>query len=367
MPLAASWQDARNVLCVRLDALGDVLMTTPAIRALKQPAGRRITLLCSPAGAAIARLVPEIDRTIVYEAPWMKSTANPDRVADQKMIRTLERGHFDAAVVFTVYSQNPLPAAFTCYLAGIPLRLAYCHENPYHLLTDWVPDPEPQKEIRHECRRQLDLVANVGCVAAEEHMSMRVNKPARLAALAWLMEAGVNVDEPWVVVHPGCTAASRRYPAEHFAEVCRLLAMDQGWQIVFTGVREECALIESIQAMAGVETASLAGRLDLEQTAALLEIAPLLIANNTGPVHMAAALGTPVVDIYALTNPQHTPWQVPHRVVSHDVPCRYCYKSICPEGHHHCLRLISPDVVVRSAVDLMEEMRCARSMAEVVE
>src|SRR5690606_17364106 len=85
----------------------------------------------------------------------------------------------------------------------------------------------------------------------------------------------------------------------------------------------------------------------------LLSEARLLVANNTGPVHMAAALGTPVVDLYALTNPQHTPWQVPARVLSHDVPCRNCLKSVCPLGHNDCLRGIEPPAVATAALELM--------------
>jgi ADP-heptose:LPS heptosyltransferase len=90
---------------------------------------------------------------------------------------------------------------------------------------------------------------------------------------------------------------------------------------------------------------------------ALLALAPLLIANNTGPVHIAAAVGTPVVDLYALTNPQHTPWGVPNRVLSHDVPCKYCYKNVCPEEHNNCLRLITPESVVQATYELLHETR----------
>ena len=75
------------------------------------------------------------------------------------------------------------------------------------------------------------------------------------------------------------------------------------------------------------------------------------MANNTGPVHIAAAVGTPVVDLYALTNPQHTPWGVPNRVLFHDVPCKYCYKSVCPQGHHDCLRLVRPEDVVTAVIE----------------
>jgi hypothetical protein len=109
----------------------------------------------------------------------------------------------------------------------------------------------------------------------------------------------------------------------------------------------------------GMPSRSLAGCLDLVELAALLEAAPLLVANNTGPVHVAAAVGTPVVDIYALTNPQHTPWGVPSRVLFHDVPCRFCYKSRCPLGHHACLRQVSPDAVVEAVRDLHAETRAA--------
>ena len=164
MSPTSDWGSCRNVLCVRLDALGDVLMTTPALRALKESAaGRRVTLLTSPAGAAVAPLVPELDACWTYESPWMKATASrPDSREDLAMIERLRAGRFDAAVIFTVYSQNPLAAAFLCHLAEIPLRLGHCRENPYHLPTHWVIDPEPGTVVRHEVRRQLDLVASVG-------------------------------------------------------------------------------------------------------------------------------------------------------------------------------------------------------------
>ena len=143
---AAGWQQAEHVLCVRLDNMGDLLMTTPAIRAVKESRpGRRVTLLAAPSGAAIARLVPEIDDVIVYEAPWMKATApRTDSRPEYAMAERLRQAGLDAAVIFTVYSQNPLPSALLCYLADIPLRLADCHENPYQLLTECVPYPAPQ-------------------------------------------------------------------------------------------------------------------------------------------------------------------------------------------------------------------------------
>jgi len=358
------WDQARNLLCVRLDTLGDVLMTGPAMRALKESLpGSRITLLTSPAGAAVVSMMPEVDRTILYEAPWMKATApGAGGRADYAMARRLRARNFDAAVIFTVYTQSPLPAAFLCHLAGIPLRLAHCRENPYQLLTDWAPELEPECLVRHEVRRQLDLVKSAGCTTREERMRIRIPARSIERMQAALRELGLSGQQPWTLMHPGATAPSRRYPPESFAAVARSLAMG-GWRIIFTGVGGEQELVEGIRAACGGETHSLAGLLTLEETAALISLAPLLISNNTGPVHLAAAAGTPVVDLYALTNPQHTPWSVPCRVLSHDVPCKYCYKSVCPEGHNNCLRLISPDSVVRAAEQLMLEAAAGRAAA----
>ena len=362
MSTTEAWRRATKILCIRLDSLGDVLMTTPAIRALKRSgAERRITLLTSPAGAQVAEMVPEIDQALVYAAPWMKATGpRPDARKEFALIESLRRAHFHAAVVFTVYSQNPLPSAFLCYLAGIPLRLAHCHENPYQLLSDWVADPEPSQLVRHEVRRQLDLVAQVGCRTNDERLSLRVPTAAR-ERVGRLLAALRVKGRRWIVIHPGSTAASRRYPPEQFAEVARLLAQKKRYQVVFTGVAEETELVGRIRAAMRCESHSLCGRLNLGELAALLEAAPLLVSNNTGPVHVAAALGTPVVDLYALTNPQHTPWAVPHRVLSHEVSCKYCYKSVCPAGHHDCLRLVTPAEIVAAAEELLAQRIAARA------
>jgi ADP-heptose:LPS heptosyltransferase len=157
------------------------------------------------------------------------------------------------------------------------------------------------------------------------------------------------------VVHPGSSAASRRYPAESFALACRELSRDHGVQVVFSGEATDRSLVEEVRMRMAAPSVSLAGRLDLAGLAALLAAAPVLLAGNTGPVHLAAAAGTPVVDIYALTNPQHTPWGVPSAVLSNDVPCRWCYKSVCPEGHHLCLRGVEPGAVASAGLRLLRD------------
>ena len=336
----------KSILCVRLDSIGDVLMTTPAMRALRESLGCSITLLTSAAGAVVAPLVPEIDDTLVFAAPWMKASGQQPG-DDRELIAALGARGFDAAVIFTVYSQSALPAAYLCYLAGIPRRVAHCRENPYQLLTDWVSDPEPASLIRHEVRRQLDLVATLGCSTADERLSFRVPVAARASA------AGLRNGKPLVVVHPGASAASRRYPPEHYSRAIDLLVAETGCDAVFTGDAHESGLVEGIRAAMRHRSRALVGELDLGELGALIDEADLLVSNNTGPAHIAAALGTPVVDLYALTNPQHTPWLVPSRVLNHDVPCRNCYKSVCPAGHHDCLRKVPPESVAAAARELL--------------
>ncbi|MBI2383506.1 MAG: glycosyltransferase family 9 protein [Gammaproteobacteria bacterium] len=356
------WSDARRILCVRLDNIGDVLMTTPALRALRESApGRRIALLAARACAELLPLIPEVDEAIVYDAPWVGHAGeDPGPAADATLIEALRGARFDAAAIFTVYSQSALPAALACRLAGIPLRLAHARENPYRLLSHWVAETEPQAQVRHEVRRQLDLVAAVGAAAADERLSFAVQARHRLRAQECLLRLGVAPDSDWVLVHPGASAPSRRYPAELFAAAATLLHRALGCPIVFGGNAAEVPLVNAIRRAARAPMPSLAGALDLAEYGAAIGLARIMVSNNSGPVHIAAALGTPVVDLYALTNPQHAPWGVPHRVLSHDVPCKYCYRSVCPQGHHACLRGVAPHEVAAAAIELFRGGRPRR-------
>lgn len=343
----SDWGAPRRILAVRLDSLGDLLMTTPALRALREaPATEHLALLTSPAGAAAAKLIPGLDTIIRYEAPWMKAGDPHPAEVDHALIRTLSEGRYDAAVIFTVFSQTPFPAAMLAYLAGIPRILAYVRERAYKLVSDAVQETEPEQGIRHEARRLLDLVASRGYQPADERLGIEIPSPAR-AKIAAMAPKG-----PWAVVHPGASAPSRRYPPELFAEALAQLARDNGWRFLLTGSSDEAPLTAVIKHRLGDAATDLAGTLDLEQLAALIEAAPVLITNNSGPAHIAAATQTPVVDLYALTNPQHTPWMVPARVLSHDVDCRWCFASVCKTGHHACLRGVAPQAVAAAALEL---------------
>lgn len=354
-----AWNQADRLLVVRLDALGDMLMSGPAIRALAESRpSRQITVLTSPAGCPAAALLPGVSEILTYEAPWMKATSpRSNAQSDLDLIDGLRREHFDGAVIFTVYSQSALPAALLCFLAEIPLRLAYCRENPYQLLTDWAREIEPEQGVRHEVRRLLDLVATIGCQTTDERIRVHLPGEAGLRTRQMLDFLGIDDGTLWAVIHPGASASSRRYPPAMFAQACRELAIEHGMRLVFTGGKNEQPLVDEIRKAMNAPSDSLVGKLALPELAALLSAAPLLIANNTGPVHLAAAVGCPVVVLYALTNPQHTPWLAPSRVLNHDVPCRWCYKSICPQEHQDCLRKVPPAAVVGAALELLFEFR----------
>ncbi|MFL5728040.1 MAG: glycosyltransferase family 9 protein, partial [Cytophagaceae bacterium] len=260
----AGWNNLKNILCIRLDNLGDVLMTTPAIRALKeQMPGRRITLLSSRAGSTIARYVREIDDIIVFDTPWEK---NPDPAARHfahNLVEQLKQRNFDAAVIFTVYSQNPLPAAMLCYLAGIPRVAGYCRENPYGLITHWIPDEEPVYEIKHEVTRQMDLVKFLGMEAHDDSLSLSVPENTILDTMNRLLKTGIDPDKKWVIIHPGVSEAKRQYPVELFAEAAKTILEDEDMQILLTGTEAEKELTEHIQQTVGPGVFNLAGMLSI--------------------------------------------------------------------------------------------------------
>ncbi|CAH2798940.1 MAG: ADP-heptose--lipooligosaccharide heptosyltransferase II [uncultured Paraburkholderia sp.] len=370
--------DVKRILCVRLDNLGDVLMTTPALHALCSAAsGKHITLLASRSGVALSPFLDDVDDVIEYDAPWVSHPSNCNHVSanDHEVQNRVRRGNFDAAVIFTVYSQSALPAAMFCYTAGIPRRLAHCRENPYALLTDWLRDPEPQQRTRHEVERQLDLVRHVGADSLDTGMRFNVCGEDRRTLEAQLVARGVDPQAGYFVLHPGATAASRRYPAERFGEVAARLAKETGAPVLITGTSGERALAQAVIAGATPATHAslhdLSGTLTLGELAALVERASVLVSNNSGPVHLASALATPVVDLYALTNPQHGPWQTPSRVLFRDVECRWCYRSVCPQAHHACLLGVTLDEVVRAALELdgeaaQRKARCAPAAEAIV-
>ncbi|CAA9452413.1 MAG: ADP-heptose--lipooligosaccharide heptosyltransferase II [uncultured Rubrobacteraceae bacterium] len=342
----------RRVLLVRLDNLGDVLLTTPAFRAVRQALPEaHLALLAGPAGCEVGRLNPDVDETILYHAPnedvYFELPQNPKR--ELAAIKTLEERDFDAAIIFTSYKQSALPAAYLCYLAGIPVRAAGSFEGPGSLLTHRhrYEETVPPK---HETLRGLELTESLSFPPVEPEMVLVPRTEDEEGAAQLLERHGV---ERFVLVHPGASASSRAYPPERYAEVVEELAGQSGLPVLVTGGPNEEDLTRRVAGSAGV---SLGGETSFGVFASLAGRAAVVVTNNTGTTHVASALKRPVVTVFAGTNPaeQWGPWRTPNRLLTHPVPCAPCYKRVCPIGHE-CLTGIAPGIVVDAALRLLHE------------
>jgi lipopolysaccharide heptosyltransferase II len=294
--------------------MGDVLMSTPAYKALTNTIGCEITLLTSHAGRGIAQFIPDIDEVITYDVPWVKGGESSDD-SFFKMVNLLKEKKFDGAIIFTVFSQNPLPSAMLAYLANIPLRLAYCRENPYNLLTHWVPEEEPYTFIRHQVQRDLDLVKTIGASIHDTRLTLMVTDKTWPSIIFKLENIGVDIQKPWIIFHPGVSEFKRQYPKTLWIETGRKIAGILGCPILITGSSDEQNLCKEIADGIGENAFSVAGIFSLEEFIVVQKRASLIISVNTGTIHIAAALRKPVIVLYALTNPQHAPWKTTGKIL----------------------------------------------------
>jgi ADP-heptose:LPS heptosyltransferase len=333
-----------------LDNLGDVLLMTPAFRAVRRALpGAHLALLASPSGCEVGRLDPDIDETILYHAPsedvYFQLPQDPDR--EMAAVETLKKRNFDAAIIFTSYKQSALPAAYLCYLAGVPSRAAGSFEGPGSLLTHRhrYKETVPPK---HETLRGLELTKFLGFPPVEPEMILVPREEDEEGAARLLERHGV---ERFVIVHPGSSAPSRAYPAERYANVVEELAEKGGLSVLVTGGPGEEDLTRQVAGSVGIPVG---GETGIGEFAALVGQAAVVVTNNTGTTHVASAMKSPVVTVFAGTNPpeQWGPWRTPSRLITHPVPCAPCYKRVCPIGHE-CLTGIAPHSVVGAALDLL--------------
>jgi ADP-heptose:LPS heptosyltransferase len=306
-----NWSGCKNILIIRLDNMGDLIMSSPAIRALKETYGCRITVLTSPLAIEAARLIPEIDETIETPVAWVKNLrpASPDELFNLALY--LKSRCFDAAVIFNVYSQNPLPSAILAWMAGIPKRLGYCRENPYDLLNFWVPDKEPYSCILHQVERDLALVKHIGVVTENTLIKLNIPSEAITSAQQKLNEI-ITPGSDYILLHAGVSELKRAYPTEKWIELAKLLVDEFGLTLLFTGAKSEKPLTDLLQKETGNSSRSTAGLFDVSELAAVIARSKLLISVNTG-------LNVPVIVLYARTNPQHTPWKTSSRVFEFSV------------------------------------------------
>ena len=338
------WLAAKNILAVRLDNIGDVLMLGPALRAVKETSPQaRITLLASPGGSTAAPLLPWIDDVLTWRSVWQDvghhMPFNP--AYERELIELLVQRNFDAALIFTSFSQSPHIPAYVCYLAGIPLRAGESNEFGGGTLSTQLQGASIEM---HQVERNLRLVEHLGFVAHDHTLRIAISQDARAAISSLLKDVGIEPEQPYVVLHPGASAKARRYPADRFGKVASMLN-EHGRQVLVTGVEREAALLQEVQHYAP-DVAILTVKATLSQYAALIERAKLVICNDTLPMHLADAVRTPAVVLFSGTDyeEQWRPRSTLSRLLRRPTPCHPCYLFECPIGLP-CLDITPEEVV----------------------
>ena len=337
-----------NVLAVRHDNNGDVLLMGPALRALSWGA-RHLTLVCGPSGRAAAAALPGIDDVLCHEAAWIQGEPKPlDTSATQQLVAAVRERSIDRAVIFTSFHQSPLPMALLLRMAGVPFIGAICEDYPGSLLD--VRHRGVSDDI-HEVERALSLAGACG-------FALPPNDAGRLAmrtgSVTPLPELG-----PYIVVHPGSTVPARAWSPAANAELVRVLVA-AGKRVVVTGSaaeRELCALV------AGNGAIDLCGSTDFLTLARVIADAQAIVVGNTGAAHVAAAVGTPVVSLFAPTVPaqRFRPWKVAHELLGRqDIGCRGCRAKTCPHEDQACLSGIGVADVL-AALQALRVHQAARS------
>ncbi len=351
----------RRVLAVRLDSDGDVLLTGPAIRALAA-GGDEVIAVVGPRGRQAAALLPGVARVVVWHCGWVDGDAppvTPDTVGEA--VAELTALGADEAVVFTSFHQSPLPTALVLRLAGVPRITGASVDYPGGLLDVRLrpgdPTLDPTTDLSDdlpEPERALAIAARAGhAPGPDDDGCLRVATPAGTAddARALLAARGVAAGEPYVVLHPGASVPARAWPPQRCTEGVAALRA-HGHRVVVTGAPGEAGLTAAVAGEHGID---LGGATSFAVLAEVLRGAEAVVVGNTGPAHLAAAVGTPVVSLFAPVVPalRWAPYGVPHVLLGDQTaPCRGTRARDCPIPGHPCLAGVGPDVVVAAVAGL---------------
>jgi ADP-heptose:LPS heptosyltransferase len=331
-----------STLVARLDSAGDVLITGPAVRAIAHRYGA-VLFLAGPRGSEAARLLPGVDDIIEWQAPWVDFDS-PALTADhvESLVKQLRDVSPERLYIFTSFHQSALPLALIGRMAGVPWIGAISEDYPGTLLDlrhraeSGVPEPE----------RALSLARASGCeLPAGDDGALRVTVAAELPA---------DLDEiigaaPFVVFHPGAAVPARRPTAARSAAMVRALVA-AGHRVLVTGGDTERDLTAQV---AGDVAVDLGGRTSLATLAAVYARSRVVVVPNTGPAHLAAAVGTPVVSLFAPVVPA-SQW-LPYgrdviRLGDQTAACRGTRARECPVPGHPCLDGVT-DAELLSAID----------------
>ncbi|MFD6026483.1 glycosyltransferase family 9 protein [Streptomyces griseoluteus] len=331
-----------TALVVRLDSFGDVLLAGPAVRAVAEH-HEHVALLCGPRGAPAARLLPGVDEVLVWEAPWEGFDPPDVHVADiEDLLGRLRAVAADDALILTSFHQSPLPTALLLRLAGVTRTGADSTDHPGRLL-----DVRHRRlPVRHEAEAALDTALAMG-------FAPRPGDDGRLRVLPPPDTAALTGNGPYVVVHPGASAPARAWSPERCAEAVALLT-DAGHRVVVTGGPDESELTRRVSGGTAID---LGGRTDPRTLSGVLGLADAVVCGNTGPAHLAAAVGTPVVSLFAPVVPAERwgPYGVPSVLLGRqDAPCADSRARRCPVPGHPCLDEVTAHDVLSAVQKLLQ-------------
>ena len=361
-------RNVARILLLRLERIGDLLMSLAAIQTVRTLApNAQIDLVVGPWNEALARLIPGIDRVEVLAAAWLARDAPGHRATELARHALAWRSrHYDLAINF----EGDIRTHVLPWLAGAGRRVGFGMAGGAPLLTDVVEHDAG----RHVATNSLALVEHAFGLAAGSlpgaqspeglrRSRLAIPEAARSAARAALTQAaGGRLPESLIAVHVSGGRAIKQWPPSRFAEAASVLANDMRAAVVLTGTLEDSPLLDEAQELLrtrGVTVVRLDREVDLVVSAAILSLSRLVLTGDTGPMHLAAAVGTPVLAIFGPSMPwRYAPLVEPHRIVRVDLPCSPCNRIRLPpercRGHvPDCLDRVTTDAVIAAGRELI--------------
>lgn len=290
----------KNILIVRTDRIGDIVLTTPAMHAIKEKYPEsRLTVLVSP-----------LTYDLLHGLPWIDELMMDDRRGLTKglggflhLVHSLRHKNFDLAIIIHTKRRTNL----LCFLAGIPERLGY-RNNKYGFLLNKPVEDKRHHGQKHEAEYCLDLLAEIGIRVSEPRPEVAVHKQSERWVLDFLKGKGVEDTHHLFVIHSAASDPAKQWPKENFAELIDTLAKKDDQAIfMIVGNKENQATARGIQVQANTEVIDTSGLLTIRQLVSLLKHSFMVISNDSGPVHIAAALDTPVISIFTRNQPGINP------------------------------------------------------------
>lgn len=337
-----------RILLTRTDRIGDVVLTTPAIKMirLKYP-DAHIAFMVRPYAKDIVEGNPYLNEVITYD----KYGKHKSLLGTAKFVYGLRKKKFDLAIMFHPTNRVHLIA----FLAGIPRRIGFDRKLPF-LLTERIPHLK-QKGEKHEIEYTLDLLRPIGIVAKNGEMSISLKKRDLEKAKRMLDEYHVGSGIPLIAVNPGASCPSKRWPPEKFAALCDNLAKMFRVRILIVSDKANEGPANAVANKMRHEPVNLAGKTTIGELASLLSKCSLFISNDSGPVHIACALKIPVISIFGRGDPGLSPkrWGPTYEksaVFHKDAGCNPCLAHNCTLGFR-CLEAITPEEVLSAAQKLL--------------